>query len=81
VAGLGFGWGIAGFGGSMPIVFGTWVGRCAELRFNCSGWIMVFAQGIDKMGDTAISAIRFMNGSFCFFFQKEALGLFQILLG
>jgi hypothetical protein len=32
-------------------------------------------------GGAAVSAIRFKNGSFCFFFQKEALGLFRILLG
>jgi hypothetical protein len=34
---------------------------------------MFLAQGIDKVVGAGISAIRFMNGSFCFFFQKEAL--------
>jgi len=37
---------------------------------------MGLGQGIDKVDGAAVSAGRFMNGSFCFFFQKEALGLF-----
>jgi hypothetical protein len=37
---------------------------------------MCLGQGVDKADDVGVSAIRFMNGSFCFFFQKEALGLF-----
>jgi hypothetical protein len=42
---------------------------------------MILGQGVDNAMRWARSAIRFKNESFCFFFQKEALGLFQILLG
>jgi hypothetical protein len=42
---------------------------------------MKLVQGVDNAGGRTISAVRFKNESFCFFFQKEALGLFQILLG
>jgi hypothetical protein len=50
VAEPGFDWGTAGFGGSMPAVFRTWVGLGAKLRPNCSDLTMCFGQGIDKTG-------------------------------
>jgi hypothetical protein len=41
---------------------------------------MVLGQGVDDAGGRGVSAGRFMNGGFCFFFQKEALEFRFILL-